>query len=190
MGLKKYIYYNDSHYYRIGQVAIFLANSVSNLTKTKLLKFFYILDEFSIQRAGIPILNLTYKIWKYGPVSEEIFIDLSADDGNLGRLSPYLKKEGNYFVSVSEFDEDEFSEYELGLLNEVVEEFGLYSLNDLIDYTHREGGVWRKEAKKRGVLELLETNKMSNTDYVLPMQELLSSDPLKRGMYFEYLELF
>src|SRR5690554_1034689 len=84
-----YIKLNKTQLEKVGNASIYLANKISFLSKTKLLKLLYILDELSIKRSGIPFANLKYKVWKFGPVSEEIFIDLSSE---MNMFSEYLNK--------------------------------------------------------------------------------------------------
>ena len=79
MNMVSYIKFNSEQLEKIGNAVVYLADRIPNLSKTKLLKLLYILDEISIKKSGIPILNLKYKVWKFGPVSEELFIDLSSE---------------------------------------------------------------------------------------------------------------
>jgi uncharacterized phage-associated protein len=68
---------------------IYLSQKMGELSKTKALKLLYILDELAIKKSGIPFFNLKYKVWKFGPVSEEIFIDLSSD---ISLLKGYVER--------------------------------------------------------------------------------------------------
>lgn len=183
-----YSNYKNEKYYRIGNVAIFLANHIKNLTKLKLLTLFYILDEISIKRTAIPMLNLRYKIWKLAPISEEIFIELSFD--NLGKLSDFIKKDGDNFVAVSDFDELEFSDYKLEFLNEICKKYENCTFPELQSYTNRKDGLWYEEAKANNILNQLEKGDITTTEIVLDMSKLLAHDPFKQGLYFEYLSLF
>lgn len=47
---------------KIGTSVIYLSERFPQLSKTKLLKLLYILDEISIKKNGIPLLNLRYKV--------------------------------------------------------------------------------------------------------------------------------
>ena len=70
MSLVPYIKFSSEQLEKIGNTVVYLADRIENLSKTKLLKLLYILDEISIKKSGIPMLNLKYKVWKFGPVSE------------------------------------------------------------------------------------------------------------------------
>ncbi len=76
-------------YPKIGNTIIYFSQHIDQLSKTKLLKLLYILDEISISRSGIPVLNLKFKAWKFGPVSEDLFIELSSE---LSFLKDFLVK--------------------------------------------------------------------------------------------------
>lgn len=78
MNASAYTQYKGAQLNKIGNAAIYLSDRIEELSKTKLLKLLYILDETSIRKWGVPFLNLKYKVWKFGPVAPEIFVDLSS----------------------------------------------------------------------------------------------------------------
>ena len=123
MNILPYIKFNVEQLDKIGNTVIYLADRIPQLSKTKLLKLLYILDEISIKKSGIPILNLKYKVWKFGPVSEELFIELSSDSSLLEKFIN-RDNEGNHIVSKVKFNDDEFSENDIDLLNYVIEKYG------------------------------------------------------------------
>jgi uncharacterized phage-associated protein len=166
-----YIEYNKDQMSKIGNTIIYFANSIQDLTKTKLLKLLYILDEFSISNSGIPFLNLQYKVWKYGPVSEDIFVDLSETPV---LLKEFIKKkhdnDNNGFIKpINSFNDDEFSDNDIAVLDDVILNFGSKSVSELIDYTHRPNAPWYKAAKENLVLELLENEKINCTEFIIDM---------------------
>lgn len=182
-----YIRFNNDQLEKIGNTVVYLADRIPQLSKTKLLKLLYILDEISIKKSGIPILNLKYKVWKFGPVSEELFIDLSSESTLLEKFIN-RDNEGNYIVSKVAFNEDEFTENDIELMNFVIEKFGDKTAKDLISYTHRSNSPWYNTAKENSVLELLENEEINNTEYIIDMGKIVSHDERKFGIYSEYLE--
>ena len=68
------------------------------MLKNNQICFIYILDEISIKKSGLPFLNLKYKVWKFGPVSEELFIDLSSETKLLEDYILYGKSNFQFFV--------------------------------------------------------------------------------------------
>ena len=182
-----YTQFSQDQLSKIGNTIIYLCQKIDKLSKTKLLKLLYILDEISIKRSGIPILNLKYKIWKFGPVSEDIFIELSSEPSF---LKPYfLKKiagDNSYIEANGQFIDDEFSQNDLDLLDYVIIEFGGKSAKELINYTHRENSPWYNSAKKNLVLELLQNEQINNTEFIVDMAELVKYDKRKSALYEEY----
>ena len=172
---------------KIGNTAIYLSNAIGALSKTKLLKLLYILDELSIERSGIPFLNLQYKAWKYGPVSKELYDDLKKD---LRLLSPYICRRDDKYVSAAPFNDDEFSDNDIALMDEVINSFKEHSSKDLKQYTHRKGSPWYNAALKYGVLAQLESEKLSETDIIIDMSQLVAKDQRKKGIYQDYIEAF
>lgn len=187
MNMVPYIKFNSEQLEKIGNAVVYLADRIPNLSKTKLLKLLYILDEISIKKSGIPILNLKYKVWKFGPVSEELFIDLSSEPKLLGKFINRDSR-GDFIVSKVKFSEDEFSENDIELMDFVVEKYGNKTAKELISYTHRVNSPWYNVAKENAVLELLESEVINSTEYLIDMSMVVSHDVRKLEMYSEYLE--
>jgi uncharacterized phage-associated protein len=187
MNILPYIKFNVEQLDKIGNTVIYLADRIPQLSKTKLLKLLYILDEISIKKSGIPILNLKYKVWKFGPVSEELFIELSSDSSLLEKFIN-RDNEGNHIVSKVKFNDDEFSENDIDLLNYVIEKYGNKTAKELVSYTHRVNSPWYITAKQNSVLELLENESINNTEYLIDMGMIVSHDERKLEIYSEYIE--
>ncbi|MBP9795872.1 MAG: SocA family protein, partial [Chitinophagales bacterium] len=165
---------------KVGNTAIYFADHIVDLSKTKLLKLIYILDEFSIKSSGIPFFNLEYRAWKYGPVSEELFIDLSDD---LTLLKTYIGINDGNIISASTFNDDEFSENDLNLMNSVTKDLGTKSAKELVYLTHRVNAPWHEEASENQALELLLDGTVAKTDYVLDMRCIIEHDERKMAIY-------
>ncbi len=180
-----YIKFSDEQIDKIGNAIIYIAQKIGELSKTKILKLLYILDELSIKKSGIPFFNLKYKVWKFGPVSEEIFIDLSSD---ITLLKGYVERTADIVKPIAEFNDDEFSDNDIELLDFVISEFGDKSAKDLVYYTHRKNSPWYNTAKDNAVLELLEREEISNTELLIDMSSLIRHDKRKQLVYYDYLE--
>ena len=184
-----YIKFNEIQLEKIGQTVVYLSKNIPQLSKTKLLKLLYILDEISIKRSGIPFLNLKYKVWKFGPVSEELFIDLSSEPQLLGRYIEKNSEDGvHYVVPAVDFNDDEFSDNEIELMDLVINKFGTQTGKDLVSYTHRTNSPWYNTAKDNDVLELLENEIINNTQYLIDMGQLISHDERKTAIYSAFIE--
>lgn len=184
---KAYITFDKNQLEKIGNTVVYLSKNIPQLSKTKLLKLLYILDEISIKKSGIPILNLTYKVWKFGPVSEELFIDLSSEMSILNKYIQKNNSEGvNIINPIIEFSDNEFSDFDMELLDYVIENYGNKSVNELINYTHRVNSPWYLSAKKHGVLDILENETINSTDYIVDMSQLIVHDQRKSEIYLDF----
>lgn len=174
---------------KVGNALIYLSGQIVGLKKTKALKLVYLLDEMSIRKNGIPFFNFSYKVWKFGPVQEELFIDLSED---LNLLGNFVEKDPTTSVikAMDEFDDGEFSDADLHLLDEVIREFGGMSAEQLVEYTHRPNSPWYQVAKDKGVVDLLLSESINATDYQVEMTLLIQHDDKKLAAYNEYQEIF
>ena len=186
---KFYTKYSSDQISKIGNTIIYLANSIKDISKTKTLKLLYILDELSIRKSGIPFLNLRYKVWKFGPVAEDIFIELSSSPTLLkGYIERKPTVDGKTFLNpLKKFNDDEFSENDIGLLDFVISRFGNKTALELVSYTHRKKAPWHNTAKHNSILELLENGEINNTDFIIDFSELVSHDSRKKEMYEDYL---
>lgn len=184
-----YIRLTDTQIEKVGNAIIYLSEQIPYLSKTKALKLIYILDELSIKKSGIPFFNLKYKVWKFGPVSEEIFIDLSSRTHILKEyVARKTENERTYIESIAQFNDDEFSDNDIDLLDFVISKFGAKTANDLITHTHREKSPWYNAALENGVLELLENEEISNTEIIIDMGSLISHDDRKTTIYNDFVE--
>jgi uncharacterized phage-associated protein len=183
------ITYNKYQLSKIGNTVLYLSEKISKLSKTKLLKLLYILDEISIKKSGIPFLNLKYKVWKFGPVCEELFIDLSSEPK---LLQDYIvkKHEGNteFIVSKKPFNDEEFSDNDMELLNHIIEKYGNQNAKDLISYTHRVNAPWYTTANENNVLQLLKDELINNTEFLIDMSQLVAHDQRKSEIYADFIE--
>ena len=183
-----YTKYTEEQLDKIGNTAIYLSKHIKNLSKTKFLKLIYILDEESIKASGIPFFNLQYKVWKYGPVADAIFIDLSSE---IKLLDPFIKKDSEGHISPKKsFNDDEFSDNDIDLLNKVIAEFGKRNAKSLVSYTHRPDSLWTKKAKEKNVYDDLINEDINSTDFVIDLADLVADDQRKKGIYESYIEQF
>lgn len=179
-----YTYYTQDEISKIGNAIIYFSDKISKLSKTKLLKLLYILDEISIKRSGIPALNLKFKIWKFGPVSEDIFIELSSEASFLKKyIHKVFEGEHMHIEPGATFDDSEFTQNDIDLMDFVIEEFGNKTAKELVDYTHRKNSPWYNSAKKYSVLEMLTNEQINNTEFVVDMSDLVKHDERKLSLF-------
>lgn len=171
--------YSEENISRIGNASVYIAEHTSDLSKTKLLKLLYLMEERSALKYQQPFLALPYEVWQAGPVAKDIYIDLS--DGAV-LLSKYLRtelvklddgKDAQYIHPVVAFDDEDFSAYEIRLMDEVLKEYGDKTATELVDIVHKENTLWYKIAKEKGLLEAFRKHECNNSDYVIDFTEAM-----------------
>lgn len=174
---------------KLGNTIIFLAEKMPSMTKTKLLKLIYIIEEISVKKYGIPFFDLRFDVWKLGPVSRDLFVELSSDPV---LLADYIIKEETADATIikpkREFSDNEFNDMEIGLLEDIAESFRGSTAADLVSFTHRKHSPWYLTAQKNGVLEYLESGQMNSTDVEIDLSQLLEDQPEKMEFYKSHKE--
>lgn len=181
--------YSRNQIDKLGNALIYLIENMGFLPKTSLLKLVYILDEHSVKRRGFPMFNLQYEIWKYGPVCQDLYIEFN--DGT-SLLKNYIKSEVvdnfTHITPVSKFNDDEFSDSDVDILDSIVKTFSGKNTNYLVEYTHQKNSLWYITASKNGVLEALLNEEINATDFKIDFADLVSHDESKLAFYNEHLE--
>ena len=183
--------YTKNQIEKLGNTLIFLCQNLESPSKTHLLKLIFIIEEISIKKFGIPFFNLRFNVWKMGPVSKELYFELTEE---LNLLSPYIARESKgdatIMHAIKDFSDDEFSDNEIILLKEIVDRFKYCTAKELINFTHRENTPWYNTAQRHGVLELLESGKMNTTDIEIDLSEIIHDEVDKLTLYNSYKEFF
>lgn len=167
----------------VGNIIILLAEKCAPLYHTKLIKMLYLIDEKAIKDSGVPITWLDYKVWQYGPVDPAIF----HIKDNFGEyVSAVVNSEYNgvsttIIKPLRKFNDDELSDYDLDIINEVIEECKDKKACELVHITHEPGSPW-DIAKKRNELDFSIAN---ISDAKVDMGVLIESSPEKQARYKE-----
>ncbi len=173
---------------KIGNLIIYLVDEIKRrhrqpLYLTKLLKLLYIIDETSVKETGVSVTGLEYRVWKMGPVAYDVYKDLKHE--NSDKLSSFAEaKTGGdsaQIKSVNRFDDSEFSDYEMELIDRIIDEYGYYQKDELIKLLHEEGSLWCDIVKAEGLEELFKTENTSV--HRIDFKELLKNDPQKLTAY-------
>lgn len=174
---------------KLGNAIVYLSNSVGDFSKTKILKLLFLLEESSIKKFGHPFFGFDFQLWKFGPVLNDVFIDLSED--SLTLLKDYIKRvDGNKseFEPITEFNDDEFSDNDVILMDTIIKFAKNKTANDLVKHTHNETSLWRQCAINYGVLEQLETQKTSSTQYLIDFSLLFKENSFMKERYTTSIE--
>ena len=155
--------------------------------KTEVLKLLFLMEERMVQLYHIPLLSIPYSVWRLGPVSVDVFEELS--DGPV-LLSDFVtlqfNGQGIKVTPSKEFDEDEFSDAELSVMQEVMEKYGDMNSEQLIAITHKDGSLWQETAKEHGLLDDFEQKRANSSTVVIDMGRHLCPDD--HSYYEETLE--
>ena len=179
---------------KIGNTIVYLAQNIPNLSKTKLLKLLYLLDEVSIKEFSVPFLNLEYYVWQAGPVATEIFGEIS-QDFETSILDQFLRlrfQEINQRFAVfiepkKDFDDSEFSDNDMMILEKFCQRFKDTTAEQLVEITHRKNTLWYQIALKNNLLHDFETKRKTTSNYKIDLSELLNDMPEKKAFYQEQL---
>lgn len=142
---------------KVQNACVYLALKIPNLSLTKMLKLLYIIDYTSMKELGVPMLWVKYYAWKNGPVAKDVYfacVNTSSNDIlNLCSAISVMTKPNNmvenfatarYIKPVKEFEDGNFSDYEIDLLDRIVEQYKNVSSKELVSILHKEGWGWRE----------------------------------------------
>lgn len=173
---------------KLGNAIIYIAERSPKLSKTKLLKLLFLMEEYMVKRYHLPFLALPYEVWQAGPVAKDVFIDLS-DGGIL--LKDFIKTEvtenAMYIYAVKPFCDDEFSECEIEMMNEVIKKHGNKTATQLVEELHKKGSLWYNVAMENGLLEDFANGVSNNSSFVIDFSKILSG--CAREDYLESLAI-
>lgn len=174
---------------KVGNLIIYLVDEVKKKHRkpvhvTKLLKMLYIIDETSVKETGVPVTGLDYKVWKMGPVAYAVYTDLAHN--NSEQLCPFAEAktgegEGKKIESTNRFDDAEFSDYEMNLIDTVIDQYGALDGNALIELLHEDGSLWKKIVVERGLEQKFETE--ATSQFKIDLSTLIADDLQKLECY-------
>ncbi len=160
---------------KLGNTVVYIASHTNNLSKTKLLKLLYFMEEYSVRRFHTPFLGLPFEVWQAGPVVKDVFIDLAETPVLLdGYVTKQVKGEATYILPIRDFCDDEFSDNDLVVMQEVMKKYGDKTAKELVALTHRKGSLWYNIANRKGLLHPFANNLMNNSDYTIDFSEELT----------------
>jgi len=140
-----------------------------------------------VQKYHVPMLSIPFSVWRLGPVSVDVFEELSDGPVLLNDfVTLQFNGQGIMVKPSKEFDEDEFSDAELQVMHEVMEHYGQMNSEELIALTHKEGSLWYDTAKEHGLLEDFAEQRANSSNIIIDMGRQLCPDD--RAYYNETLE--
>ncbi|SMD00143.1 Panacea domain-containing protein [Pedobacter nyackensis] len=169
---------------------VYFTERVKPLYLTKAIKLLYLADEYAIKDSGVPITWLNYKAWKYGPVPEEIWnkpkltSNLEIDAIDQINLTTSHLADKIILKPVKEFDDSNFSDYEIDALDHIVKQYGSFNAEQLVEILHKEGTLWHKVVERNNLQQQFTLK--SNSDFIIEFTELLDTDFKKSAFEVAY----
>ena len=170
-----------------------LSQRVPHLYLTKLLKLLYLIDETAIRQLGVPVTWLTYKVWQFGPVPTTVYNDISFDNTRLfGQYISWREEEldtkayqgkGIRIDPLGSADLGLFSQKELEIIDQTIEDFGNYSTKELVEHLHREHSLWDTVYKEYNLEERFKYAEYNTSPYEIDFTVLLEGDEEKLSIY-------
>ncbi len=179
--------FSETSRVRLGNAVMYIAAHTKYPYKTEVLKLLYFMEERMVQKYHVPMLSIPFSVWRLGPVSVDVFEELS--DGPMllnDFISLQFNDHGITVKPIKEFDADVFSDAELQVMHEVMERYGQMNSEELIAETHKEGSLWRETAKEHGLIEDFNECRANSSNVVIDMGRQLCPDD--REYYNETLE--
>ena len=137
--------YSKAQIDRIGNLLVYITSKLGPTPKTKLLKLIYIIEEESVKLSGMPFTALTYTYFPLGPVSTFVNTQIDKKRETIKQYITITGTSNSMVISPNaEFNGDEFSDFDLQLVDNVLAKFGSSNSDKLIDYTHRDGSLWKQ----------------------------------------------
>ena len=179
--------FSETNRVRLGNAVMFIAKHAKYPYKTEVLKLLYLMEERMVQKYHVPMLGIPYSVWRLGPVSVDVFEELSDGPVLLNDfITLQFNGQGIRVTPSKEFDEDEFSDAELMVMAEVMERYGQMNSDEPTAETHKEGSLWHETAKEHGLLEDFDERRANSSNIVIDMGRQLCPDD--REYYNETLE--
>ena len=187
---------NKKNIDKIGNTLVYLTSKLGSIFLTKAIKLLYLLDEFSVRETGVPFTWLEYKAWKMGPVPVDMYSELREKlpfepESSLFSKFISVKRTGNpvqpefdsfLLESSIPFNNDEFTEYDIDLMDRVLNKYGGYSATDLINILHSEGSLWDKVVKDNN-LDFVFALMHNRSEHTIPFTDLIKEDEIKQLAY-------
>lgn len=177
----EYIGFSTVHRTRIGELVNHIANRFSPfLYSTKLIKLLFLIDEISVKQYGVPITWLEYHVYDKGPLPRKLWLNVVNDMNNLEDfIIIHYNALGYQVLPYGKHKLTEFSDFEIQIINDVLDKYGSLPVDKLIDITHQEGGLWSKIVKEKKI----KFKESDASPYIIDFRDLIKEDKIKIMRY-------
>jgi uncharacterized phage-associated protein len=131
--------------HKVENAILYLAERLQRLSESKATTLLYLADEYAVRKTGAPILWLSYRADLNG-------ISIVEDFPTQLLRSP-----------IKTFVDDEFSDCEINILQNIVDCYGRYTDNELVEILTREDTLWNRTRTTSGAL--IDFTLLLDTDY-------------------------
>src|ERR1035437_448764 len=140
----------------IGNLIIYIVDYCKNIAmplyQTKLLKLLYLIDEESVRQNGTPITWLEYEVWQKGPVPSDIYLSKFPNLNKVDEYVSFEERSKKYLVvKKKEFNNGNFSEVDLDIIDKVLYVYGKKTSDELIEITHKPGSLWSQVVEEKNI---------------------------------------
>ena len=167
--------FSESNRQKLGNAVVYIALHAHYPYKTEILRLLFLMEERMVQQAYVPFLGIPYNAWRLGPVSVDVFEELS--DGPV-LLSDFISLEchgqGMRVTAKQDFCDDEFSDGEICMMEEVMRQYGSMNSEQLIAETRKKGSLWQLTVAEAGLERDLEMKRASTSNVIIDMARGLS----------------
>ncbi|MDR0749015.1 MAG: SocA family protein [Tannerellaceae bacterium] len=131
-----------------------------------MLKLIYLIEEVSVKKNKLPFFGIPFEVWQAGPVAKDVFVDLDVEPVIFDRyISICRENKATYVFAKSAFDNGEFSDNDIEVMNYVIEKYGNNTARQLVGIVHKKGSAWYHVAEKNGLLEAFR-EKLTNSSNI------------------------
>lgn len=173
---------------KLGNAVVYIAERARYPYKTEVLKLLFLMEEQMVLKYHTPLLAIPFNVWRMGPVPVDVYEELS-DTPQL--LEEYITLEnkgvGNKVLPKAAFNDEEFSDAEIEVMESVMNKYGAMNSEELIKETHRPGSIWWNTAKANDLLEDFEKKRANSSSIVIDFGDELCDDA--KGFYEESLAI-
>ena len=173
---------------KLGNAVVYIAERARFPYKTEVLKLLYLMEEQMVLKYHVPFLAIPFNVWRMGPVSVDVYEELS-DQPILLETYVTLKNtgKGNIVKPKVKFDDEEFSDAALEVMDYIMSKFGNFTSDQRIELTHREGSPWWNAAKENDLLQDFKEKRANSSNVVIDFGKSLCND--NKAFYEECLEV-
>jgi uncharacterized phage-associated protein len=172
---------------KLGNSMVYIAQKVPDLSKTKLLKLIYLLEEFSVKRNKLPFFGISFEVWQAGPVAKEVFIDLDVKPALFGKYVSITRRDNaTYIFAKSSFNNDEFSDNDIEVMDYVIEQYGNKTATQLVKLLHKKDSAWYRKAEESGLIEAFDKGITNSSNKEIDFTYYLSGCEAER--YLDCME--